>query len=78
MSEEDGDQGGFKSTMIGELKLTDSSLIRVSTFDGRDGRKRVDIRLFLTGTRYSGPTRKGVSLPVEQLGDFRKILDLVK
>ena len=78
MSEEESEDGGFKSTTIGELKLTDSSLVRISTFDGRDGRKRVDIRLFLTGNRYSGPTRKGVSLPVEQLPELKKILDQVK
>lgn len=78
MSEEESESTGFKSTPIGELRLTDSSLVRVSTFDGRDGRKRVDIRLFLTGSRYSGPTRKGVSIPVEQLPELKKILDEVK
>jgi hypothetical protein len=78
MSEETTEPSTFKSTMIGELKLTDSSLVRISTFDGRDGRKRVDIRLFLTGERYTGPTKKGVSLPIEQLPDLLKILDQVK
>jgi hypothetical protein len=68
----------FKSTAIGEVKLTDSSLVRVSTFDGRDGRKRVDIRLFLSGERYTGPTKKGVSLPVEQLPELKRLLDQVK
>lgn len=76
MSEEDSTT--FKSTPIGELRLTDASIIKVSTFDGRDGRKRVDIRLFLSGSRYSGPTRKGVSLPVEQLPELKRLLDLVK
>lgn len=78
MSEEETEPSSFKSTMVGELKLTEASLVRVSTFDGRDGRKRVDIRLFLTGARYTGPTRKGLSLPVEQLPDLKKILDQVK
>jgi len=75
MSEED--TTSFKSTPIGEVKLTDSSLVRVSTFDGRDGRKRVDIRLFLTGQRYTGPTKKGVSLPIEQLPELKRLLDQV-
>lgn len=75
MSEEDSTS---KSTPIGELRLTDSSIIKVSTFDGRDGRKRVDIRLFISGSRYSGPTRKGVSLPVELLPELEKLLDQVK
>ena len=76
MSEED--TTAFKSTPIGEVKLTDSTTVRISTFDGRDGRKRVDIRLFLSGARYSGPTKKGVSLPVDLLPELRKVLDLVQ
>jgi hypothetical protein len=76
MSEEE--QSTFKSTPIGEVKLTDASVVRVSTFDGRDGKKRVDIRLFLSGARYTGPTRKGVSLPIDQLPELKKLLDLVK
>ena len=76
MSEEE--TSSFKSTPIGEVKLTDSSVVRVSTFDGRDGRKRVDIRLFLSGARYTGPTKKGVSLPVEMLPELKRLLDLVQ
>jgi len=76
MSEEE--TPSFKSTPIGEVKLTDATLVRVSTFDGRDGKKRVDIRLFLTGARYTGPTKKGVSIPVDLLPEFKKLLDQVK
>ncbi|MGA2199480.1 MAG: transcriptional coactivator p15/PC4 family protein [Nitrososphaerales archaeon] len=75
MSEEE--TSTFKSTPIGEVKLTDSSVVRVSTFDGRDGKKRVDIRLFLSGARYTGPTKKGVSLPVDMLPELKKLLDQV-
>jgi hypothetical protein len=76
MSEEE--QSSFKSTPVGEVKLTESSVVKVSTFDGRDGRKRVDIRLFLSGERYSGPTRKGVSLPIDMLPELKRVLDQVK
>jgi hypothetical protein len=68
----------LKSTPVGEIKLTDSTIVKVSTFDGRDGRKRVDIRLFLTGERYTGPTKKGVSVPLENLPDLLRILQSVK
>jgi hypothetical protein len=78
MSEGDSEGNGFKSTPVGELKLTDASTIRISTFDGRDGKKRVDIRLFLSGQRYTGPTRKGVSLPIDQLPELKAILEQVK
>lgn len=74
----DEEASSFKTTLVGEVKLTDASAVRVSTFDGRDGRKRVDIRLFLTAARYTGPTRKGVSLPLEQLPDLKRLLDMVK
>jgi hypothetical protein len=75
MSEEE--TSTFKSTPVGEVKLTDSSVVRVSTFDGRDGKKRVDIRLFLSGAKYTGPTKKGVSLPVDLLPELKKLLDQV-
>ena len=78
MSAEGSEPTGFKSTLIGELKLTDATSVRISTYDGRDGRKRVDIRLFLTGTRYTGPTRKGVSMPIDQLPDFKALLEKVQ
>ncbi|HUH99648.1 MAG TPA: PC4/YdbC family ssDNA-binding protein [Nitrososphaerales archaeon] len=77
MSDEESKTEGtteFKSTPIGEVKLTESSTVRVSTFDGRDGRKRVDIRLFLSGPKYTGPTKRGVSIPVDQLPELEKLL----
>ena len=64
--------------MIGEIKLTDASTVRVSTFDGRDGKKRVDIRLFLTGAKYTGPTRKGCLVPIDQLPELKALLEQVK
>jgi len=76
LSEEE--TSSFKSTPIGEVKVTDSSVVRVSTFDGRDGKRRVDIRLFLSGVRYTGPTKKGVALPIEMLPELKRLLDQVK
>jgi len=78
MSEDTSEPVAFKSTMIGEVKLTDASTVRVSTFDGRDGRKRVDIRLFLTGAKYTSPTRKGVSVPIDQLPELKALLEQAK
>ena len=80
MSDEESKTEGtteFKSTPVGEVKLTESSTVKVSTFDGRDGRKRVDIRLFLSGPKYTGPTKRGVSIPVDQLDGLKKLLDQV-
>jgi len=64
----------FNSEPVGEITLGDRSTVKVSKFVGRDGKKRIDIRLFVAGERYTGPTRRGVSLPVEQLGDLIALL----
>ena len=78
MSETPEASPAFKSTPVGEIKLTDTTTVKISTFDGRDGRKRVDIRLFLTGEKYTGPTKKGVSLPLENLPEMLRLLQSVK
>jgi hypothetical protein len=78
MSSEESESPEFKPTLVGEMKLTESSTVHISTYDGRDGRKRVDIRLFLSGARYTGPTRKGVSIPIEQLPELKALLDKVQ
>ncbi|HVP23896.1 MAG TPA: hypothetical protein VMS77_08300 [Conexivisphaerales archaeon] len=64
----------FNAEPVGELALGDKSTVKVSKFTGRDGRKRVDIRLFVAGERYTGPTRRGVTVPVEKLGDLIALL----
>ncbi len=78
MSETPEPQSTFKSTPVGEIKLTDATTVKISTFDGRDGRKRVDIRLFLSGEKYTGPTKKGVTVPLENLPELLRILQTVK
>jgi hypothetical protein len=78
MSSEESESPEFKPTLVGEMKLTESSTVHISTYDGRDGRKRVDIRLFLSGARYTGPTRKGVSIPIDQLPELKALLDKVQ
>lgn len=58
MSEEE--LAAVKTSPVGEVKLTDPSVVRVSAFDGRDGKKRVDIRLFW-GARHMARQKKSVS-----------------
>jgi len=59
MSEEEH-AAAIRSSLIGEGNLTDSSVVGVSAFDGRDGKKRVDIRLFW-GARHMARRKKSVS-----------------
>jgi len=65
------------SKQVGEVALSKSVSVKVSTFEGRDGKTRVDIRIFVTQEdegKYSGPTKKGVTIPVEKLPDLIGIL----
>jgi len=41
---------------IGRVKLTDNQELVVSLVDG----ERLDIRIWISGSRYSGPTKRGV------------------
>ena len=54
MSEE---ERAARPAILGEGMLTDSPVAGVSPLDGRDGKKRVDIRLFW-GPRHVARQRK--------------------
>jgi hypothetical protein len=68
----------FNSEPVGEVAVSESSTVKVSKFVGKDGRTRVDIRLFVAGERYTGATKKGVTLPVDKLGELVKLLQKVQ
>jgi hypothetical protein len=67
-----------ESIVLGEVKLSDSASVKVSRFKGNDGRDRIDIRLFVAGEKYSGATRKGVTIPVDKLLELVKVLSDTK
>ncbi|MBI3116624.1 MAG: hypothetical protein HYZ12_04720 [Thaumarchaeota archaeon] len=54
----------IESEPVGELKLSENSTVKVTKFMGNDGRLRVDIRVWLATQKYSGPTKKGVTVTV--------------
>ena len=60
---------------VGEVQVSKSGTVVVQTFTGSDGAERVDIRLFITGARYTGPTRKGVSIPIESVAKLIALLE---
>jgi hypothetical protein len=64
----------FKSEPVGEVTVSEASTVKVSRFDGKDGKKRVDIRLFVSGEKYTGATKKGVTLPVDKVGELIQLL----
>jgi hypothetical protein len=70
----------MESKQVGEVVLSNSVRVKVSTFEGRDGKARVDIRIFLTQQgegRYSGPTKKGLTIPIERVPELVKILEQI-
>lgn len=66
-----------ESVVLGEVKLSDSASVKVSRFKGNDGRDRIDIRLFVAGEKYSGATRKGVTVPADKVPELVKVLSSV-
>jgi hypothetical protein len=64
----------MESTKLGEIPLGDRSSLVVSKFKGNDNVERIDIRLFVSGEKYTGPTKKGVSLPKDKLLELVRLL----
>ncbi len=75
MSEE---EGPFNSKPVAEIKLSDTTTIKVSTFVDRRGMTRVDIRTWISTASYTGPTKKGVSFPTSKLDEVISALKSLK
>jgi hypothetical protein len=69
-----GEWRGMESTKLGEIPLSAKSSLVVSKFKGNDDVERIDIRLFVSGDKYAGPTKKGVTLPKDRLPDLARLL----
>ncbi len=67
----------IECVVLGEVKLSDSASVKVSRFKGNDGRDRIDIRLFVAGEKYSGATKKGVTIPADKVPELVKVLSSV-
>ena len=49
-------------------------VVGVKEYNGRVG---VDIREFVVSERYTGPTKKGLRIPVEHFKEFKKIINSI-
>lgn len=59
-----------------ELVLGDTNKLVFSVARGGEyGLPMIDIRHYTDTSKYSGPTKKGIRLPLEMLYDFLEILD---
>ena len=49
-------------------------VVGVREYKGRVG---VDIREFVTGDRYTGPTKKGLRIPTENFQEFKEMINSI-
>ena len=62
----------------GELEISESSRIKLQVKKAKEDSIGLDIRLFVSTKKYTGPTRKGVFWPastVEDVERFQAALD---
>jgi hypothetical protein len=58
-----------------EMTVSDKAKLVFSVSKTEEGEPHVDIRLWLTSERYSGPTREGVNFNIENMEEFMSILE---
>ena len=49
-------------------------VVGIREYNGKIG---VDIREFVTGEKYTGPTKKGLRIPAEHFPAFKKLIDSI-
>jgi hypothetical protein len=67
----EGDEGEEIGRIVGD---TADIIIRKTSFKGR---KFIDIRKFLHGAKYTGWSRKGISIAIENIEEIKNILSKV-
>ena len=62
---------------FGRIRKSDTTelVVRRTEFRGSVG---IDIREFVTSERYTGWSKNGIRIPVEQWRSFREILDKIE
>ncbi len=62
---------------FGTIIITDNTRIEIKLIKFRE-ETGLDIRTFVTGAKYSGPTKTGIRIPLNKLDDFKKIISSVE
>lgn len=61
---------------IGRITGTTADIVvRIIDFKGN---KYVDIRKFLHGSKYTGWSKKGISIPINQFGEIMEMLKMIQ
>ncbi len=68
---------GENEQILGQVEKNNSTdiVVKLSEFQGRTG---VDIREYQKSGAYTGPTNKGIRIPVEKWKEVKEILDKVE
>ena len=61
---------------VGEIKINDTTTIVVSVSEWKN-KTRLDIRKYVSTDAYKGPTKGGVSIPIEKVGELDDIINTV-
>lgn len=60
----------------GEYQGTTTEIvIGIREYNGKVG---IDIREFVSGERYTGPTKKGLRIPAEHFSKFKELINSIK
>jgi len=68
----------YDSWEIGRVRVSEHTYLLVRGFTGRDGKKRVDLRQWVESANYTGPTKKGVNLPAENIHELKVLLEFAQ
>lgn len=67
-------KSGYGGDLIGELPKGKNKIIKIG-LNVLGGREFLDIREFVESDDYTGPTKKGVTIPIGDLRRFAGLID---
>lgn len=70
-------ESGSLYQVIGEIEKNEETTIKVEVSEFR-GSPRIDIREYVENGRYTGATKKGINIDVEQFPELFKVMVAVK
>lgn len=64
----------YKTVAEEVLELTDTAELRVSVTSKAGEPPYIDFRIWVDNENYSGPTKKGFSIPTSDISELKKII----
>lgn len=60
-----------------EMEITDGIKLVFSVSKTKEGTPHLDIRTWIQSEKYTGPTKKGINFDIENLEEFKEILEKI-